>query len=73
MENLVGKKVELIDEFRKTKISLGIFTIKKVEGRKIEFEEDDGIAMLSTDKEMEYLKNGKKAFIHPEEVSIKLI
>lgn len=73
MEKLIGKKVEIIDEYIKPHKSMGVFTIKSLNGRLIEFEEQEGITPFFQDKDVELFKKGKKAYLHPDEVSIKLI
>jgi hypothetical protein len=71
--NIIGKQVVIIDETR-TENNVFIKTISdfEVEGM-IWFEEDNGGTSFHFASDIELFIQGKKAFIHPDEISIQLI
>ena len=71
--HVIGKKVVIIDETR-TENNVFIKTISdfEIEGM-IWFEEDNGGTCFACESDIELFIQGKKAFIHPDEISVQLI
>jgi hypothetical protein len=71
--HVIGKKVVIIDETR-TENNVFIKTISdfEIEGM-IWFEEDNGGTCFACKSDIELFIQGKKAFIHPDEISVQLI
>jgi protease II len=71
--HVIGKKVVIIDETQ-TQNNVSIKTISdfELEGM-IWFEEDEYGTNFALESDIELFIQGKKAFIHPNEVSIQLI
>jgi hypothetical protein len=71
--HVIGKKVVIIDETQ-TQNNVSIKTISdfELEGM-IWFEEDEHGTYFAWESDIKAFLQGKKAFIHPNEVSIQLI